>query len=101
MLTGLHTVASINRTAGAGGHVTYDVVFRTSSGDLRQWLFRGNVFGGPVLMTTKSQDGRTSTAVIEEPGRYGEFATERWVHAFLRDGSEPAHDSDAPRRSTG
>jgi hypothetical protein len=83
-----HEVRSILRTAGVGGDVSYLVDVSTSNGD-EVYAFRGNLFGGPVLMASKSSDGVVSTSTIRNPGRFGDFATERWVDDFFRHRKQP------------
>lgn len=78
------TVRRIIRTAGAGGHVTYVVDIHTPAGAARTCTFSGNLFGGPVLLSSECADGRTRVAEIEQPHDFGEFATEHWVHGFFR-----------------
>jgi hypothetical protein len=78
------TVRRITRTAGAGGHVTYVVDIRTPAGTARTCTFSGNLFGGPVLLSSECADGRTRIAEIEQPREFGEFAIEHWVHGFFR-----------------
>ena len=80
----LHTVRSVLRTAGVGGDVSYLVDVLTPAGDKVQFAFRGNLFGGPVLLASRSPGEPASTSTIADPERFGEFATERWVDEYFR-----------------
>ena len=80
---GVATVRHIRRTAGAAGHVSYEVDVHTADGQMRHYAFNGNLFVGPVLMFMKDDHGQIRKAVIDHPRQFGEFATEDWVHRFF------------------
>jgi hypothetical protein len=82
------TVRQIRRTAGLGGHITYEVDIRTRDGVTWQCAFNGNLFVGPVLVFSRAESGRTCSLLIHRPRRFGEFATEQWVHRFFAEWHE-------------
>jgi hypothetical protein len=76
------TIRQIRRIAGEGGHVSYDVdVLHDES--VQHFTFNGNIFGGSVLLTIRSQDGEWSREAIDEPRRFGEFTSPDWVNRYL------------------
>lgn len=77
------TIHQMRRNAGEGGHVSYDVDVRARDGSVLHLTFNGNIFGGSVLLTIRSQDGEWSREAIEEPRRFGEFTSPDWVNRYL------------------
>jgi hypothetical protein len=89
------TVRQIRRVAGEGGHVSYDVEVQTHDGSVHQFTFNGNIFVGPVMLAIRTVDGQWSREVIDEPRRFGEFATADWISRYLEQRSAPrAYVSD-------
>ncbi|KRE27305.1 hypothetical protein ASG82_12825 [Mycobacterium sp. Soil538] len=74
------TVLRIRRTAHDGGYLSYEVDGHTEDGQARRYTFTGNLFVGPVVL---GRDGAPAEVVIHHPRRFGEFATEQWVHRFF------------------
>ncbi|MEU0497249.1 hypothetical protein [Mycobacterium sp. NPDC006124] len=56
---------------------------QTIDGDPCQLAFAGNIFVGPVVVTSTDADGRSDLEVIDQPRRYGEFVSSEWVDRFL------------------
>jgi len=77
------TIRQIKRVAGEAGHVTYDVDVQTRDGLVHQFTFSGSIFVGPVMLSIRRQDGQWSREVIDEPRRFGEFASTDWVNRYL------------------
>ena len=73
----------INRIAGTGGHVTYEVDVASPNGFDQQLTFSGNIFVGPVILTGRDEHGRGYCVTVAEPRRYGEFVSADWVSRFL------------------
>ncbi|MCV7420892.1 hypothetical protein H7K45_10115 [Mycobacterium yunnanensis] len=69
--------------AGEAGQVGYYVDVETSSGETRHFAFTGNIFVGPVLVTSRDGAGRWDYEVIDDPRRFGEFVSAEWVDRFL------------------
>ena len=88
------TVRKVSRTAGEGGDVSYDAEIEAPNGTVRHFEFSGNMFVGPVVLVIKSDDGRSTATVIDEPRRFGEFAAADWVHSFLDQWQELGHPAD-------
>jgi hypothetical protein len=88
--TNFVTIRQISRTAGEAGHVSYDVEIETDDGSVEQFSFSGNIFVGPVMLTIRSHDGQWSREVIDEPRRFGEFASADWVSRYLSSGRRAA-----------
>lgn len=84
------TIRQIKRIAGHGGHVSYDVEVQTDDGHIQQFTFSGSIFVGPVIMSIRSHDGQWSREAIDEPRRFGEFASADWVTGFLNSGRRVA-----------
>ena len=78
-------VRQIRRIAGDGGNISYHVGIQTSAGTALQCSFSGNMFVGPVVLISSSEDGRACEVVIDQPRRFGEFATEQWVRSFFEE----------------
>ncbi len=76
------TVRDIQRTALDGGYLCYRVVADTPDGQVRRCSFNGNMFVGPVLLFSAGDAGRLEM-LIHRPRRFGEFATQDWVHRFF------------------
>jgi hypothetical protein len=76
-------VRHFRRVAGQGGHVTYFVEVETSGGSPRHFAFAGNIFVGPVVVTSTDAHGRSKHEVIDHPRRFGEFVSSDWVDRFL------------------
>jgi hypothetical protein len=77
------TIRQIRRIAGDGGHVTYDVEVQIHDGAVQHFTFNGNIFVGPVTLTIRGHDDQWSGEVIDEPRRFGEFASADWVSRYL------------------
>ena len=77
------TIRQIRRIAGDAGHVIYDVEIRVHDGSIQHFTFNGNIFVGPVSLTIRSHDDQWSAEVIDEPRRFGEFASETWVGNYM------------------
>lgn len=88
------TVRKVTRTAGEGGHVTYDVDVEAPNDSVQHFEFSGNMFVGPVLLVTRSHDGHSSATVIDDPRRFGEFAAEDWVHQFFEHFRQLGHPTN-------
>lgn len=88
--TSIVTIRQIRRVAGHGGHVSYDVEVETDDGRIQQLSFSGSIFVGPVMLTIRSHDGQWSREVIDEPRRFGEFASPDWVTRYLNSGRRAA-----------
>lgn len=87
------TVLRIRRTAHDGGYLTYEVDTHTGDGQVRRYTLTGNLFVGPVVVS--GHDGAAANVVIHHPRRFGEFATEQWVHRFFAEWQEQdAHTED-------
>ncbi|MET4427771.1 MULTISPECIES: hypothetical protein [unclassified Mycolicibacterium] len=80
------TIRQIKRVAGHGGHVSYDVEVQTDDGRIQQLTFSGSIFVGPVILSIRSHDGQWSREAIDEPRRFGEFASADWVSHYLNSG---------------
>jgi len=76
-------IRHFRRVAGEAGHVSYFVEVQTTDGDPRQLAFTGNIFVGPVVVTSTDTDGRRDHEIIDHPRRFGEFVSSEWVHRFL------------------
>ena len=76
------TIRRIRRVAGEAGHVNYYVDVHTGNG-ARHFAFAGNIFVGPVLMTSRDDEGRWDHEVIDDPRRFGEFVSSEWIDRFL------------------
>jgi hypothetical protein len=88
------TVRHIRRIAGEAGHVSYYVAVHSGNGAARHFAFAGNIFVGPVLVTSRDEEGHWDHAVIDEPRRFGEFVSSEWVDRFLQawlDGAPAEH----------
>lgn len=92
-------VRESSRVAGDAGHVRYDVTVQASDGSTQHMTFTGNIFGGSVMLRTDSGDGVWSADVIEDPRRYGEFASPDWVGCYLSRHEAPLLVPDELRRS--
>ena len=77
------TICQIKRVAGEAGHVTYDVDVQTHDGSVHHFTFSGSIFVGPVMLSIRRHDGQWSREVIDEPRRFGEFASTDWVDRYL------------------
>jgi hypothetical protein len=75
-------IRQITRVAGEGGHISYHVDVETSESVAWQCTFRGNIFVGPVVLISAADNGQSCTVVIDDPRRFGEFATEDWIRRF-------------------
>jgi hypothetical protein len=84
------SIRQIRRIAGDGGHVSYDVEVQTDDGHIQQFTFSGNIFVGPVILSIRSHDGQWSREAIDEPRRFGEFASADWVSRYLNSGRPAA-----------
>lgn len=73
----------INRIAGRGGHVTYEVDVASPNGFEQHLTFSGNIFVGPVALTARDDAGGGYRETVAEPRRYGEFVSADWVIRFL------------------
>jgi hypothetical protein len=93
------TLRQIRRIAGEGGQVSYDVDVPTIGGT-RHFAFAGNIFVGPVLVTSRDEAGQWDQEVIDDPRRFGEFVSSDWVSRFLaaRHGDGPSDQTEAWRR---
>ena len=76
------SVRRIERVPGAGGNVDYHVDVH-ADGISKRLVFSGNIFVGPVVLTGTDERGGRWDEVIDEPRRYGEFATADWISRFL------------------
>ncbi|MCW2515487.1 MAG: hypothetical protein JWR11_4529 [Mycobacterium sp.] len=74
----------IRRTAGEAGHVSYHVDLKDVSGGPRHFAFSGNIFVGPVVVTSRDGRGRWDHQVVDDPRRFGEFVSSEWVRRFLQ-----------------
>lgn len=81
--TSTATVRQVKRIAGDAGHVTYDVEVQIHDGSVQHLTFNGNIFVGPVTLTIRHHDDTWSGEVIDEPRRFGEFASAEWVGRYL------------------
>ncbi|KAA0102180.1 hypothetical protein CIW49_02335 [Mycolicibacterium sp. P1-18] len=61
----------------------YFVEVETSPGEPRHFAFAGNIFVGPVVVTSTDGRGRREHEVIDHPRRFGEFVSAEWVDRFL------------------
>lgn len=77
------TVRNFRRVAGQAGHVNYYVEVEASGDDSLHLVFAGNIFVGPVLMSSMSGDGRWKHQTIDHPRQFGEFVSAEWVGRFL------------------
>lgn len=89
------TIRQISRIAGDGGHVSYEADVQTDDGSVHHFTFSGNIFVGPVILTIRSHDGQWSRDVINEPRRFGEFASADWVSQYLNLGMRAATNAYA------
>jgi hypothetical protein len=94
------TFRQIRRIAGEGGQVSYYVDVPTIGGGTRHFAFAGNIFVGPVLVTSRDDPGQWDHEVIDDPRRFGEFVSSDWVSRFLaaRHGDGPSDQTEAWRR---
>jgi hypothetical protein len=76
-------VIGFKRVAGDAGHVSYYVELHTGGGATRHVAFSGNIFVGPVLMSSRNGDGRWDHRMIDDPRQFGEFVSADWVDRFL------------------
>ena len=76
-------VSNFRRVAGEAGNVSYYVEIQSGGGDTRHIAFSGNIFVGPVLMSSRNGDGRWDHQVIDHPREFGEFVSAEWVDRFL------------------
>jgi hypothetical protein len=76
-------VRHFRRVAGQAGHVTYFVEVQASGGGARHFAFAGNIFVGPVVVTSNDAQGRSEHEVVDRPRRFGEFVSAEWVDRFL------------------
>jgi hypothetical protein len=76
-------VRHFRRVAGQAGHVSYFVEVEASDGDARHFAFAGNIFVGPVVVTSTDSQGRSKHELIDHPRLFGEFVSADWVHRFL------------------
>ena len=83
MTTNDPVIRRIRRVAGEAGYLTYDVEGDDAGGGPRHFTFSGNIFAGPVLMTSRDLCGNWQHEVIEDPRRFGEFFSAEWVAHFL------------------
>jgi len=63
--------------------VSYHVEVHGDGGALRRLTFAGNIFVGPVVVTSTYSDGRSDHEVVDHPRRFGEFVSADWVDRFL------------------
>jgi hypothetical protein len=77
------SLQQIRRSAGEGGNVSYYVDVPTTEGGTRHFAFFGNIFVGPVVVTSRDESGHWEHEVVEEPRRFGEFVTAQWVLEYL------------------
>lgn len=75
-------IRQITRVAGDGGNISYQVDGTTSDGKSFRCSFAGNMFVGPVIAISTTDEGESCTLVIADPRRFGEFATEDWIRRF-------------------
>ena len=68
---------------GEAGHVRYYVDVVSLDGQTRHFAFAGNIFVGPVVVTSEDEVGRWDLRVIDEPRRFGEYVSAEWVRRFL------------------
>lgn len=83
LMTDDPTLGQIRRSAGEAGHVSYYVDVSTDGGGIRHFAFSGNIFVGPVLVTTRDEHGQWDHDVIDDPRRFGEFASADWVRRWF------------------
>jgi hypothetical protein len=76
-------VRHVRRVAGQAGHVTYFVEVEAEGGTARHFSFAGNIFVGPVVVTSTDGHGRSVNEVVDQPRRFGEFVSSEWVDRFL------------------
>ena len=89
------TVLRIRRIAHDGGYLSYEVDVHTEDGRPRRYAFTGNLFVGPVVLFSVDDRGALANVVVHHPRRFGEFATEQWVHRFFAEWQEQdAHTED-------
>lgn len=81
-------VRNMRRVAGEAGHVSYYVEVETSTGAARHFAFSGNIFVGPVLVTSRDDDGGWDHEMLDQPRRFGEFVSAEWVDRYLVDWHE-------------
>jgi hypothetical protein len=74
---------SVTRCAFDGGYVCYQVESRRGAEPATRYTFTGSVFGGLVVMSWTDDDGSRHARVIHHSRRFGEFASESWVHRFV------------------
>jgi hypothetical protein len=80
-------IRHIRRIAGEAGSVTYEVEAHAQDGGVQHFTFSGNIFVGPVVLTTRCEDGQWNREVIDEPRRFGEFTSADWVSRYLQERS--------------
>lgn len=89
------TVLRIRRIAHDGGYLSYEVDAQTGGGPVRRYSLTANLFVGPVVLFSVDDDGALANVVIHHPRRFGEFASEQWVHRFFAEWQEhDAHTED-------
>lgn len=71
-------VRRITKARGVAGALTFSA-FVTYPGEAESVVtFHGSVYGGPVVMETKT----AGQLFVTDPGRFGEFG-EEWVRRFF------------------
>jgi len=81
---------TVVRRAFDGGYVCYGADACFDGEQMVRYTFTGNVFGSVVVMYRTDGDGSRHARVILHSRRFGEFASESWVHRFLAEWRE--HD---------
>lgn len=91
----------IRRIAGEAGHVSYYVDVGTIEGGTRRLAFAGNIFVGPVVVTSRDEARQWDHDLIEDPRRFGEFVSSEWIRRFLDVWEDEGSDRRCSRQRFG
>jgi len=72
------TLGRIKKTSGLAGQVCYMVAVTYPGEPMKRVSFIGNVYGGPVFMST----GEGQMIRVQDAKRFGDFSA-AWVKAFF------------------
>ncbi|MBJ7339594.1 hypothetical protein [Mycolicibacterium sp.] len=96
----MREVHQIRRIPGEAGQVRYSVDITTRGGGIRHFDFGGNIFVGPVVVTSSDEIGHWDRVVVDDPRQFGEFVSAEWVRRYLAawDDGDASGDACATKR---